>query len=434
MHSLKSFLTLCLTFATVILHAEERESVAEFLRDNLPRYATMYRELHASPELSFEEKETSQKMAAQLRELGFDVTERIGGYGVVGVLKNGAGPTLLLRSDLDALPVVEETGLPYASQVRTVTPRGETVGVMHACGHDMHMTMLMAALDYLAHHRDKWQGTLIAVFQPAEELGAGAKAMIADGLLTKFGRPDYAIALHVSADKEVGKVFLRGGFVFANVDSVDITIHGRGGHGAFPHMTCDPIVIAAKLIVDLQTIASRETKPTDPVVVTVGAIQGGTKHNIIPDDCKLQLTVRSYGEKSREQVLSAIKRKADAAAASANAPAPTVEFSEGTPALFNDPELVTRIQGVLSKTLGVENVIESEPTMGGEDFGRIGGAGVPIVMISVGTLEPERLKAYQEAGEIPSLHSAKFYPQIESTITTGTNVLTAAALDLLGKD
>ena len=434
MLTLRTFFTLCLALAAVSSQAQERESVAEFLRENLPRYAAMYRELHAAPELSFEEKETSQKMAARLRDLGFEVTEKIGGYGVVGVLKNGAGPTLLLRSDLDALPVVEETGLEYASKVRTVTKRGETVGVMHACGHDMHMTMLTASLDYLAHHRDEWQGTLIAMFQPAEELGAGAKAMIADGLLTKFGRPDYALALHVAADKEAGKVFLRGGFVFANVDSVDITVHGRGGHGAFPHMTCDPIVIAAKLIVDLQTIASREAKPTDPVVVTVGAIQGGTKHNIIPDDCKLQLTVRSYGEKSREKVLAAIQRKANAAAASAAAPEPTIEFSEGTPALYNDPELAARLQAILRNSLGEENVVEAEPTMGGEDFGRIGGEGVPIVMISVGAVEPERLKSYQDAGEIPSLHSAKFYPQIESTITTGTTVLTSAALELLGKD
>ena len=291
-------------------------TIDAWLDDHFAKYSALYKELHAAPELSFDEEKTSAKMAAIIHELGFDVTVHIGGHGVVGVLKNGEGPTLLLRADMDALPVVEETGLPYASQVRTQTERGETVGVMHACGHDMHMTMMLATLDYLATHRDQWLGTLVVIFQPAEERGAGAQAMIADGLLTKFPRPEYALALHVAADRAAGKLGVGSGYTSANVDSVDITIRGRGGHGAWPHQTIDPVVIAAKLVLDLQTIISREIEPTDPAVITVGSIHGGTKHNVIGDECKLQLTVRTYSDKNRKLIAEAIKRKAFAAAES----------------------------------------------------------------------------------------------------------------------
>jgi len=312
---------------------------------------------------------------------------------------------------MDALPVLEETGLPYASQVRVRDDHGATVGVMHACGHDMHMTNLVGAVRYLASHRQEWRGTLVAIFQPAEERGAGAKAMIEAGLLAKFPRPHFAIAMHVAPDMPAGNVGYRAGYAQANVDSVDITVQGRGGHGAYPHTTIDPIVIAARLVLDLQTIVSREIKPIEPAVITVGSIHGGTKHNIIGGTCHLQLTVRSYSPEVRRQLLDAIRRKSLAAAASANAPEPEISTTEGTPALFNDPQLVERIVPVMQVALGAEKLEEVEPSMGGEDFGRIGRAGVPIVMLKLGAVSQERLDQYQaEGAEGPSLHSPKFYP------------------------
>jgi len=404
----------------------------EWIAQEVPQLTQLYKELHQSPELSFQEEKTAARMAEQLRELQFDVTTKVGGHGVVGVLKNGMGKTLLLRADMDALPVVEETELPYASQVRVRDDHGATVGVMHACGHDMHMTNLVGAVRYLASHRKEWQGTLVAIFQPAEERGAGAKAMIEAGLLLKFPRPHFAIALHVAHDSPVGSVGYRAGYAQANVDSVDITVRGRGGHGAYPHATIDPIVIAARLVLDLQTIVSREIKPIEPAVITVGSIHGGTKHNIIGDTCHLQLTVRSYSPEVRKQLLDAIRRKSLAAAASANAPEPEISTTEGTPSLFNDPQLVERIVPALQAVLGAENLEEVEPSMGGEDFGRIGRAGVPIVMLKLGAVSQERLDQYQAEGtEGPSLHSPKFYPNPEATITSGVTTLVTVVLELL---
>jgi amidohydrolase len=408
--------------------------VEEWFENQGEALIQLYKELHQSPELSYEEEQTAAKMAAQLRAMDFEVTEKVGGHGVVGVLKNGDGPTLLLRADMDALPVVEETGLDYASKVKVRDARGATVGVMHACGHDMHMAMLVGTLKYLVEHRDEWKGTLVPIFQPAEERGGGAQAMLDDGLFRRFPRPDYALALHVAADRPTGKVAWRGGYAMANVDSVDITVKGKGGHGAYPHMTIDPIVIAAKLVLDLQTIASREVKPIDPVVVTVGAIHGGTKHNVIGDDCKLQLTVRTYTPEVREQVFEAIRRKAKAAAESAGAPEPEIEFSDGTPALANDEKLAQRLERVVEKAVGDGNVEESEPSMGGEDFGAYGRAGVPILMMSVGAVNQERMDEYKEKGGPPSLHSPLFYPDIEETMTTGINALASASLELLNED
>ena len=424
------FVSLAILGATGLLAAAE--SPAEWVQGALPRLTQLYEALHKSPELSFQEEATSEKMAAELRDLGFHVTTQIGGHGVVGVLDNGAGRKLLLRADMDALPVVEATGLSYASQVKVLDERNVTVGVMHACGHDMHMTNLVGAVRYIASHRDQWQGTLIAIFQPAEERGAGAKAMLADGLLTKFPRPDYALALHVAADLAAGNVGYLAGYALANVDSVDITVRGRGGHGAYPHATIDPVVIAARLVVDLQSIVAREIKPIEPAVITVGSIHGGTKHNIIGDTCHLQLTVRSYTPAVRKQLIDAIRRKAGAAAQSANAPEPEIFTTEGTPALFNDPELVERLVPVLEQTFGKEHVKGTEPSMGGEDFGRLGGAGVPILMLKLGAVSQARLDAYKQAGSPPpSLHSPKFYPDPADTISTGVTTLATAALELL---
>jgi amidohydrolase len=411
--------------------AVAEEGVKEWLETEANSLTQLYKDLHRAPELSFEEEKTAAKMATELRELGFTVTEKVGGHGVVGMLKNGDGPTLMLRADMDGLPVVEETGLDYASQVKVRDARGATVGVMHACGHDMHMTMLLGTLKYLAENRDPWKGTLVPIFQPAEERGGGASAMLDDGLFSRFPRPDYALALHVAADRPTGVVAWRAGYAMANVDSVDITIKGKGGHGAYPHTTIDPIMIAAKLILDLQTIASREVKPIEPLVVTVGAIHAGTKHNVISDECKLQLTVRSYKPEIREQILDAIRRKANAAAASAGAPEPEIVVSDGTPALSNDEKLSKRLEPVVRNAIGKENVEESEPSMGGEDFGAYGRAGVPILMMSVGSVSQERLDKYKESGGAPSLHSPQFYPDIEPTIVTGVTTLTSASLALL---
>jgi hippurate hydrolase len=428
---------LALAFAVLSIgsrcsYANKPGAPRQWVSENLPALVELYRQLHQAPELSLQEKETAARIAKELRDAGVTVTTDIGGHGVVGVVKNGTGKTLLLRSDMDALPVVEQTGLPYASKVRVTDARGATVGVMHACGHDVHMTNLIAVARYLASHKEEWSGTIVFVFQPAEELGAGAEAMIQDGLFSRFPRPDFAVALHDSADLATGKIHFRAGFSMANIDSVDIVVKGRGGHGASPESTIDPIVIAARLVLDLQTIVSREVKPIEPAVVTVGSIHAGTKHNIISDECRLQLTLRSLSPQVRKQLQDAVRRKANAAAASAGAPEPTVEVSEGTEALFNDPQLTKRVAATLTRELGSENVAEGEPVMGGEDFGVFGRAGVPICMIRLGAVSQKRLDEFA-ARQVPpnSLHSPLFYPDIEETLTTGVPATIAIATDLL---
>jgi amidohydrolase len=339
---------------------------------------------------------------------------------------------LMLRADLDALPVAEQTGLTYASKVRTKDERGATVGVMHACGHDLHMANLVGVAKYLASHRDRWSGKLVVIGQPAEERGAGARAMLEDGLFSRFPRPDYAVALHVASDVPTGEIEYRPGYSQANVDSVDITVKGRGGHGAAPDTTIDPIVIAARLVLDLQTIISRELKPVDPAVITVGSIHGGNKHNVIGDECKLQLTVRSYTPEVREKLLAAIRRKSSAAATSAGAPEPVIEVSEGTPALFNDPELTTRVVEAIKKAIGEAHVTEAEPSMGGEDFSQYGLAGVPVCMFKLGAVDQKRLNEFKTRdGPPPSLHSPLYYPDAEASLRVGVPAMVAAALELL---
>jgi amidohydrolase len=414
------------------LRAADTADPKKWTTDNLASLVELYRHLHQTPELSQKEKETSARMAKELQDLGIKVTPNVGGYGVVGVLANGPGKVLLLRSDMDALPVAEQTGLPYASKVRTTDPHGATVGVMHACGHDVHMSNLIGVARYLASHRDKWSGTLVFMFQPAEETSVGSEAMLHDGLLSRFPRPDFAVALHDSADVATGKISYRPGFSLANVDSVDITIKGRGGHGASPESTIDPIVIAAKFVVDLQSIVGREIKPGEPAVVTVGSIHGGSKHNIISDECKLQLTLRSLSPEVRQQLRDAVRRKAMAAAASAGAPEPTIEISEGTPALYNDPKLTEQIAGVLKDKFGDDNVLLGEAVMGGEDFGRLAKAGVPICMLRLGAVSQKRLDEFAAKHQPPnSLHSPLFYPDIEETLVVGVPALAYVAMDLL---
>ncbi|APZ96974.1 M20 metallopeptidase family protein [Fuerstiella marisgermanici] len=408
------------------------QSVEDWTEANLDSLVKLYFDLHRNPELSYQEKETSKRIADEWERVGYKVTRNFGGFGVVAILENGPGPTVMLRTDLDALPVTEATGLEYASTVKVTNEDGSKTGVMHACGHDIHMTNLVGVARYLAAYRDRWQGTLMLIGQPAEERVGGAKAMLEDGLFTKFPKPDFGLALHVAHDIPAGKVGYRAGYSLANVDSVDITVKGRGGHGSAPHTTVDPIVQAAELVVALQSIVSREVKPLEPAVITVGSIHGGTKHNIIGDECKLQLTVRSYSADVRTQLLEAIERKAKAVAISHRAPAPDLKFSEGTPSLYNDDELAGRLSSVFVQTVGEANVEQVEPVMGAEDFSLYGKAGVPILMYRLGSVSQRRLDQFKMAGQTPpSLHSAAYYPDFELTLRTGIATMTNAALNLL---
>jgi amidohydrolase len=410
------------------------ESPADWTKQNLDSLVTLYRDFHQHPELSLEETQTAAKLAAAWKAAGLEVTTGVGGHGVVGVAKNGPGPTLMIRTDLDALPVVEQTGLVYASKAKAKDKDGNEVGVMHACGHDIHITSIIGVARYLMANKKLWSGTLILIGQPAEERGLGAKAMLKDGLFEKFSKPDYAVALHCDPDLATGKVGYRAGYTLANVDSIDVTLKGRGGHGAYPHTTIDPIVMAAHFILDLQSLVSRENKPIEPAVVTVGSIHGGTKHNVISDSCHLQLTVRSYAPEVRNRLIDGIKRKASAAAASAGAPEPEVIVSEEstTPSVYNDDKLTARLKSAFEQTLGAQNVVSSEPEMGGEDFSRYGLAGVPICMFRLGTIEPKRLTGLTRGGmQPPSLHSPLYYPDPAETLATGVTTMSAVALDLL---
>ena len=413
-------------------------TIAERVDETYPALRDLYFHLHSHPELSFHERETSERLARELETIGFQVTRQVGGLGVVGVLQNGAGPTVMVRADMDALPVKEETGVSYASNVKTTDENGNEVYVMHACGHDMHMTVWTGAARLLASMKDHWRGTLVAIAQPAEERGAGAKAMLADGLYRRFPRPDYALALHCDAGLPAGQIGYREGYAMANVNSVDITVRGYGGHGAYPHRTKDPVVIAAQTVVSLQTIVSREVPPVEPAVITVGSIHGGTKHNIIPNEVQMQLTVRSYSDSVRELLLSSIERVCHGVAKAAGVPddlAPIVKVQEDfTPSTYNSPELVDRSTMIMRRFLGDQNVIRLEQKTWGEDFGRYGRVEprVPIFMFTLGTVAPEKYAASQKPGArpLPSLHSSQFAPDYEPTIKTGVKAMTAAVLGL----
>lgn len=393
----------------------------------------LYRHFHEHPELSFQERETAARVAQEWKSAGFDVATGIGGTGVVAVLKNGPGPTLMLRTDLDALPVTEATNLSYASTTKVKQADGRESGVMHACGHDVHITNLIGVGRYLAENKDRWSGTLVLIGQPAEEVGNGAQKMLADGLFEKFPKPDYALALHVDSTLPTGKVGYRAGYAQANVDSVDITLYGRGGHGAAPHTTIDPIVMAAELVLSLQSLVSRETNPIEPAVVTVGSIHAGSKHNIIADNCKLQLTVRSYSDKVREHLLEGIRRKAAAVAAGAAAPEPEVTMLDDfTPSVYNDDKLVDRLVPVWRELLGAENVVQKDPTMGGEDFSFYQKAGAKVLMFRLGSVEPKRLAGLTRGGqEPPSLHSGIYYPDADLALEIGIAAMATAAMELL---
>jgi amidohydrolase len=400
-----------------------------------PFLEKLYRYFHSHPELSFHEMETSTRLARELKTIGFDVSTRMGGYGVVGILKNGEGPTVMIRTDMDALPITEETGLSYASRIRTKNEQDQNVGVMHACGHDVHMTVFVGTAYILMQIRDMWSGTLMMVGQPAEEKGAGAKNLLADGLFTRFPIPDYCLALHVAADLPAGKVGYLSGYAMANVDSVDITLHGVGGHGASPHRTKDPVVMAAQVILSLQSIVSREMNPIDSAVITVGSIHSGTQHNIIPDEAHLQLTVRSFSDKTRRQLLTSIKRVVKGIAAAAGAPVPTFKIREDpTPSLYNDPILTERLVRTFETVLGKANVVSRDPEMIGEDFARYGRTkeNIPICMFRLGTVGKKQWAEMSLDGkQPPSLHSSMFSPSPEATIKTGVTAMASAALELL---
>jgi amidohydrolase len=415
---------------------EAKAAIEAKLEAELPSLLELYQHLHQHPELSFEEVKTAARMAAELRKAGFEVTEKVGGHGVVGVFKNGDGPTVMIRTDLDALPIVEQTGLPYASKVRVRDADGKEVGVMHACGHDIHMTCWAGTARVLTALKDRWRGTLVFIGQPAEERGAGAKAMLDDGLFTRFPKPDFALALHADGTTPYGSIAYTEGMALANVDSVNIVVRGVGGHGSAPHTTIDPVVIAARIVLDLQTIVSREIDPLESAVVTVGSIHGGSKHNIIPSEVKLQLTVRTFKDTVRQHVLEAIERIAKAAAAAARAPEPLVSTLPGefTPSTYNDPKLTQRVVAALRPALGAEHVVPKPPVMGGEDFSRFGRAGVPIFIFWLGTVPPEKIEEARRAGRpLPSLHSAFYAPVPEPSVRTGVTAMSLAALELLGR-
>lgn len=436
-HDMKKLLFLALCFAALTINAQDLKKAAE---SDLNYLYNLYKHLHSNPELSFYEKETSKRLAQELKGLGFEVTENIGGYGVVAVLKNGKGPTVLVRTDTDALPVLEQTGTPYASTVKTKDEAGNEVPVMHACGHDMHMTVWVGVARILKELKSKWKGTVVMIAQPAEERSGGAKAMLKDGLFEKFPKPDYCLALHSSAFLPAGQIGYCPGDALASVDMVDITVFGEGGHGAYPHKTIDPIVLASRMVLDFQTIVSREIAPTDPAVVTVGSFHGGTKHNIISSEVKLQLTLRSYSEDVRKHSIEALKRISRGIAISAGLPESKMPIvtvqNESTPATYNTPELVEQVTGSFAKVIGKENLIQLEPVMGGEDFGRYGKTedNIPIFMWWLGTIDPAKIKESKEKGsKLPSLHSGIYKPLPQPSITTGVSTMTQAVLDLLKK-
>lgn len=398
-----------------------------------PEAHALYLDLHQNPELSSHETQTAEKLAGRLRNLGYTVTEHVGGTGVVALLKNGAGPTVMLRAELDGLPVEEKTGLAYASKVRTKDDSGRDVPVMHACGHDLHMASLFATAAIMAHSKSSWHGTLILIGQPAEETISGAKKMIEDGLMTRFPKPDVAVSLHVGNLLPAGKVGVGPGYRFSNADSLRITIYGKGGHGSMPNSTIDPIVIAARVVVTLQTIVSREVKPGEVAVVTVGYMQAGTKNNIIPDRAELGLTVRSYKPEVRKLMLAAIERitKAEANAAGATQE-PRIEHDEATDAVYNDPALAQRMQGVLESALGKDRVVLDDPGMASEDFSYFTAQGVPSFYFSLGGADPAKYAEAKAAGaNLPSNHSALFAPDVDPALHTGIEAEVTVLRNLL---
>jgi amidohydrolase len=411
------------------------------VQKQMPSLMTIYKDLHAHPELSFMEVRSAGILAAEARKLGFEVTEKVGGTGVVAVMKNGPGPVVLVRADMDGLPVTEQTGLPGASKVRVTTKEGVETGVMHACGHDTHMTAWIGVARLMAANKAKWSGTLVMIGQPAEERGAGARMMLADGLYTRFPKPEYVLAFHDAAQFPAGKIGYTPGYALANVDSVDVTVKGVGGHGAYPQTTKDPIVLASRIVGALQTLVSREISPLDSAVVTVGSFHAGAKHNIISDEAKLQLTVRSYSDEVRDHLLDGIARIAKGEAIAAGMPddkmpVVTVQKDEYTPATFNTPEFTEEMAAFLKTSFGNDRVVQMPPVMGGEDFSRFGREDKSIKSLIVwvgGVPQAEYDAAKKEGRTLPSLHSPFWAPDAPAVISTATEALTAMTMKLMAK-
>ena len=424
------------------------QTLPAVVKAEVPDLVETYKGIHSHPELSHHEEHTSALLAGELRKAGYTVTEHIGkypdgsqAYGVIAILENGPGPRLLIRTDLDALPVVEETGVPYASQVKTKTAAGQDVGVMHACGHDIHITTMIGTARALVALKKQWHGTLMLVGQPSEELADGAKAMLADHLYERFGTPDMAIGLHDTNTRAAGTVSVTSGPALAGVTSVDVIMRGVGGHGARPQEGKDPIVMAAEFIVQLQTIVSRQENPRDPAVVTVGDIHGGTKRNIIPNEVKLELTTRAFTDASQQIILDGIQRTAQGVALSAGVPADlapivTILPNESSPPTYNNPALTTRVKSALVTALGTSNVFDEDPFMASEDFGLFGleGHRIPTVLFWLGAIEPAKYAAFQTAGKLaPGMHTSRFQPDPELTLRTGVTAMTSVAISLLHK-
>jgi len=433
----------CLSLSAVTVVAQD---VATFVKSETPTLVETYKDIHAHPELSHFEARTSNILAAAMRDAGYTVTERVGrypdgsqAYGVVGILKNGSGPTLMIRADMDALPIVEETGVPYASHMTMKDRAGQMVGVMHACGHDVHTTVMIGTARAMAATKTQWHGTLILVGQPSEETIDGAKAMLADHFYERFGRPDRIIGLHDTNGLAAGTVGVRSGASASSSTSIDVVIRGIGGHGAYPNAGRDPVTLAALYITQIQTIVSREEDPQDPTVVTVGHIEGGTKRNIIPDEVKLELTTRSFSDKSRETVIQGLKQMAAGITASAGLPPEkaatvTVLEDESTPVLYNDPAQTEMVKATLLKTLGADKVIDIPRGMASEDVGvfALPNHEIPLTYFILGAMDPVKLAAARAAGkELPGPHTSHFEPLPEPTIKTGVTAMTSVAISLL---
>ncbi len=419
---------------------EWKKRLYQLVEVHLPPALALYRRIHARPELSGEETATAALAAERLAAAGFEVAAGLGGHGVAGRLRNGTGPRLLIRGDMDALPVREETGLAYASTVTSCGPDGQALPVMHACGHDLHTVAVLGAAAILAELRATWAGELMVVCQPAEETVGGAKLMIADGLYERFGRPDWGIALHVRPELPTGSVGLRAGILSAGCRSLDVTIRGRGGHGAAPHKAVDPIVLAAQFVLAAQTVVSRETHPAEMVVVSIGSIHGGSKRNVIPESVELKLTIRGYKEAVIAAADAALRRHARGLASAAGLDENEMPvFHPAEPPfrpVVNDEPLTQTLSALFTDLLGAERVVRQEPSTGSEDFGDFSPAGaeLPLCMFHLGCTAPERL-ARVETGEekLGLLHTPRFAPDAEPTLRTGLAVLSAAGLRLLGR-
>ena len=425
------------TFALLLLSSfalSKPPKMAQILADDMDFLVEFYKTRHQNPEISLEEKNTAGALARELKSIGYDVTENVGGYGIVAILRNGKGPQILYRTDMDALPMAEKTGLDYRSLV-TTEYNGSTVGTMHSCGHDMHMTTLLGTARVMAKIKDQWKGTLMLIGQPAEEIGAGAKMMLDAGLYQKFGVPDVGVGLHCNPSIPAGQIGVAEGFTMATTESIDIRVFGVGAHGATPHMSIDPVVMASMIVMELQTIVSRSIKPIDDAVITVGAIKGGTKHNIIPDEVTLQLSVRTYTQEVRALVHRRIREITRGVAIAAGLPEdkmPEVIIPDVyTPANYNYPEMVAKLKSSASRAIGSQNVVYAEPQMVGEDFSRYGQTEhkVPTVLFWLGTVTDEKIKA----NDLPGLHSPYYFPEPQQSIETGVTVMTTLLTDLFAE-